>query len=62
MTTNREKLAKMTNEELTFVDADCEVVMDKYINQIINADCLDILKDLPDKCIDLLCTDPPRML
>ena len=41
------------------VDADCEVVMDKYINQIINADCLDILKDLPDKCIDLLCTDPP---
>ena len=33
--------------------------MDKYINQIINADCLDILKDLPDKCIDLLCTDPP---
>ena len=33
--------------------------MDKYINKIINADCLDILKDLPDKCIDLLCTDPP---
>ena len=33
--------------------------MDKYINQIINADCLDILKELPDKCIDLVCTDPP---
>ena len=33
--------------------------MDKYINQIINEDCLDILKELPDKCIDLVLTDPP---
>lgn len=29
------------------------------INKIINADCLDILKQLPDKCIDLVLTDPP---
>lgn len=28
-------------------------------NTIINADCLDILKQLPDKCIDLVLTDPP---
>lgn len=27
--------------------------------QIINADCIDILKQLPDKCIDLVLTDPP---
>ena len=27
--------------------------------KIINADCLDILKQLPDKCIDLVLTDPP---
>lgn len=33
--------------------------MDKYINQIINADCMDILKELPDKSIDLVLTDPP---
>ena len=33
--------------------------MDKYINKIINADCMDILKELPDKCIDLVLTDPP---
>jgi site-specific DNA-methyltransferase (adenine-specific) len=33
--------------------------MDKYINQIINADCMDILKELPDKYIDLVLTDPP---
>ena len=29
------------------------------VNQIYNADCMDILKELPDKCIDLVLTDPP---
>lgn len=33
--------------------------IEKYINQIINADCMDILKQLPDKSIDLVLTDPP---
>ena len=33
--------------------------MEQYINQIINADCMDILKELPDKSIDLVLTDPP---
>ena len=33
--------------------------MEKYINKIINADCMDILKQLPDKSIDLVLTDPP---
>ena len=28
-------------------------------NKIINADCMDILKQLPDKCVDLVLTDPP---
>lgn len=28
-------------------------------NKIINADCMAILKHLPDKCIDLILTDPP---
>lgn len=28
-------------------------------NKIINSDCLDILKQLPDKCIDCILTDPP---
>lgn len=31
-------------------------------NQIINADCMDILKQLPDKCVDLVLTDPPYIL
>ena len=29
------------------------------VNKIYNADCMDILKQLPDKCIDLVLTDPP---
>lgn len=33
--------------------------MDEYINKIINADCLDILKELPDKCVDVCIADPP---
>ena len=31
-------------------------------NKIINDDCLNILKQLPDKCIDLVLTDPPYIL
>lgn len=29
------------------------------INSIINADCLDVMRSMPDDCIDLICTDPP---
>lgn len=36
--------------------------MEQYINKIINADCLDILKQLPDRCIDLVLTDPPYLV
>jgi site-specific DNA-methyltransferase (adenine-specific) len=28
-------------------------------NKIIHADCMDILKQLPDKCVDCIITDPP---
>lgn len=33
--------------------------LDELENKIINADCMDILKQLPDKCVDLVLTDPP---
>ena len=29
------------------------------IGKIIHADCLEVLKGLPDKCVDLILTDPP---
>ena len=33
--------------------------LNEIINTVICDDCLPILKDLPDKCIDLVLTDPP---
>ena len=33
--------------------------LENIINTIINDDCLKVLKDLPDRCIDLVLTDPP---
>lgn len=29
------------------------------IGKIIHADCMDILREMPDKCVDLVLTDPP---
>ena len=34
-------------------------MLDDLIGKITCADCLDILKQLPDKCVDLVCTDCP---
>lgn len=33
--------------------------IDEYVNKIINADCLDVLRGVPDKCVDLVVTDIP---
>ncbi|GAG67236.1 unnamed protein product [marine sediment metagenome] len=30
-----------------------------FINKIIRGDCLDIMKEIPDKCVDLILVDPP---
>ena len=32
---------------------------DNYINQIIQGDCLDVMKGMPDGCVDLIITSPP---
>lgn len=29
------------------------------LNNIIHADCLEVMRSMPDNCIDLVCTDPP---
>ncbi len=33
--------------------------LEEIINTVINDDCLNVLKDLPDKCVDLTLTDFP---
>jgi site-specific DNA-methyltransferase (adenine-specific) len=35
---------------------------EKYINKIINGDCLTVMREMPDKCIDLVVTSPPYNL
>lgn len=34
-------------------------MIEEYLNKVICGDCLEIMKKLPDKCIDLVLTDPP---
>lgn len=34
-------------------------MMNNLLNKITHADCLEIMRQLPDKCIDLILTDPP---
>lgn len=36
--------------------------LEEHINTIINADCLEFMKHLPDKSIDLVLTDPPYLI
>ena len=33
--------------------------MDKYLGKIINGDCVELMKDIPESCIDLVVTSPP---
>lgn len=33
-----------------------------YINKVICGDCLEVMKDIPDKSVDLVLTDPPYFL
>lgn len=33
--------------------------MDKFLNKVYHGLCEDLMKQLPDKCIDLIITDPP---
>ena len=31
----------------------------EYINKIIQGDCIEVMKGIPDKSVDLIITDPP---
>jgi site-specific DNA-methyltransferase (adenine-specific) len=35
---------------------------DDYLNKITCGDCLEVMKGMPDKCVDLVLTDPPYNL
>lgn len=33
--------------------------METLKNKILLGDCLDVMRSMPDKCVDLVLTDPP---
>lgn len=33
--------------------------IDKFIDQVICGDCLEVMREMPNKCIDIVLTDPP---
>jgi len=32
---------------------------DDFVNKVIHGDCIDVMREMPDKCVDLVLTDPP---
>lgn len=34
-------------------------MLENYLNKIIQGDCLEVMKGIPDKSVDLIITDPP---
>jgi len=35
---------------------------DDFVNKVINGDCIEVMKNIPDNCIDTIITDPPYFL
>lgn len=34
-------------------------MLDNYVDKIINGDCVEVMKEMPENCIDLVVTSPP---
>lgn len=54
-----EQIREMKQKNRSVTARKWRKMTDELEGQIINADCLDILRELPDKCVDLVLTDPP---
>ena len=39
-----------------------QMMLEQYLNTIVNGDCLEVLRQLPDCSIDLVVTSPPYNL
>ena len=51
----------MTKQEqiLNYIKEEYKKNPEDYINKIICGDCLEVMKGIPDKAVDLVLTDPP---
>src|SRR5690242_326488 len=37
-------------------------VINDYTNRIIHGDCIEVMKSMPERCVDLIATDPPYLV
>ena len=44
------------------IDFSSSITIENALNNIIHGDCLEVMKSLPDKCIDVIITSPPYNL
>jgi site-specific DNA-methyltransferase (adenine-specific) len=44
---------------MSFILSWVVIRIDRFLNQIIEGDCLEVMKEIPDKSVDLVVTDPP---
>ncbi|MBE0524104.1 MAG: site-specific DNA-methyltransferase [Methanosarcinales archaeon] len=51
-----------SNSDILLKEDDTLKYPDDYINKIIRGDCLTIMRQMPDKCLDLVVTSPPYNL
>lgn len=61
--------SNLSNEELLKLAQKENIISDKkfnypddFVNKIIQGDCLEVIKDIPDKSVDCIITDPPYNL
>lgn len=47
---------------MRIIDFDKSITVEEALNNIVHGDCLDVMRSLPDKCIDLIITSPPYNL
>ena len=53
----------MTVDIMEYRDIDTESInVSRYVNCIIQGDCLEIMRKMPDKSIDIIITSPPYNL
>lgn len=52
----------MNTDIITFDNSGGVLCIENIKNKIINGDCLEVMKAMPDKCIDVIITSPPYNL
>ena len=50
------------NDTIKIVEFDESISVENYLDKIIKGDCLQVMRALPDKCVDVVITSPPYNL